>query len=50
MIGIHAMESRTRTTTKHLRSISSTFYNQLLCAQIPNAQKDSQVVSLLWRF
>jgi len=35
---------------KALGSISSTFYEQLLHAQIPKTQKDSQVVSLLWTF
>ncbi len=34
----------------NLVSISSTFYEQLLHAQIPNAQKDSQVVSLFCAF
>jgi hypothetical protein len=29
-------------------SISSTFYVQLLRTQIPNAQKDSQVSSVVW--
>jgi len=33
-----------------LVSISSTFYKQLLRAQIPKAQKDSQVVSLFCAF
>jgi hypothetical protein len=31
-------------------SISPTFYQQLLCAQIPKAQKDSQVISVFLRF
>jgi len=31
-------------------SISSTFYEQLLQAQIPKEQKDSQVVSLYFSF
>ena len=32
---------------RHMGSISRTFYGQLLRAQIPKAQKDSQVKQLL---
>ncbi len=32
------------------RSISSTFYKQLLHLKILNAQKDSQVGSVVWHF
>jgi len=36
--------------TSNLVSISSTFYEQLLCPQILKAQKDSQVVNLFCAF
>ena len=42
--------------SKHLeafeipRSISPTFYDQLLQSKIPKVYKDSQVISVFWRF
>jgi len=33
-----------------LKSISATFFEQILHVQIPKVQKDSQVISFIWQF